>query len=146
VEGRVVRITNNNERPSAEVLFVGAGSAGLTTDAWAARDAAKVVLVERAPVWAVLRPSRITSGQRRRSTGRRPVNPTGRLVGDGMTYRDWIVSADADRFEPANTFEACRRRRGSCAGANDVRQGSQRGGASRQSVSTGGTWHAYRKH
>jgi len=122
VEGRVVRITNNNERPSAEVLFVGAGSAGLTTEAWAARYAAKVVLMGRAPVWAVLRPSRITSGQHRRSKGQRPVNPTGLLVGDTMTYRDWIISAHADGFEPANTFETCRRRGGGCAGAYDVRQ------------------------
>jgi hypothetical protein len=140
-----MRIANNNGRPPADLLM-GAGTAGLTTKACAARDAANMVLMERAPAWAVLRPSRITSGQRRRSTGRRPVNPTGPLVGDAMTYRDWIISADADGFEPANTVEACRRRGCGCAGANDVRQGSQRGSASRQSVSTGGTWHAYRKH
>jgi hypothetical protein len=141
-----MRITSNNGRPPADLLLVGAGMAGLTTKSCSARDAANMVLMERAPVSAVLRPSRITSGQRRRSTGRRPVNPMGPLVGDAMTYRDWIISADADGFEPANTFEACRRRGGGRAGANDVRQGSQRGGASRQSVSTGGTWHAYRKH
>ena len=142
-----MRITSNNGRPPADLLLVGAGTAGLTTKAGAARDAANIVLMQRAPVWAVLRPSRITSGQHRRSTtGRRPVNPTGPLVGDAMTYRDWIISADADGLELANTFEACRRRGGGCAGANDVRRGSQRGGASRQSVSTGGTWHAYRKH
>jgi hypothetical protein len=141
-----MRITSNNGRPPADLLLVGAGMAGLTTKSCSARDAANMVLMERAPVSAVLRPSRITSGQRRRSTGRRPVNPMGPLVGDAMTYRDWIISADADGFEPANTVEACRRRGGGCAGANDVRQGSQRGSASRQSVSTGGTWHAHRKH
>ena len=141
-----MRITSNNGRPPADLLLVGAGTAGLTTKAGAARDAANIVLMQRAPVWAVLRSSRITSGQHRRSTtGRRPVNPTGPLVGDAMTYRDWIISADAAGFEPASTYEACSRRGGG-AGANDVRQGSQRGGASRQSVSTGGTWHAYRKH
>jgi hypothetical protein len=140
-----MRITNNNGLPPADLLFVGAGTAGLTTKAWAARDAANIVLRERSRVW-VLRPSRVTSGQHRRSTGRRQVNPTGPLVGDAMTYRDWIISADADGLELANTFEACRRRGGGCAGGNDVRQGSQRGGASRQSVSSGGTWHAYRKH
>jgi hypothetical protein len=95
-----MRITSNNGRPPADLLLVGAGMAGLTTKSCSARDAANMVLMERAPVSAVLRPSRITSGQRRRSTGRRPVNPMGPLVGDAMTYRDWIISADADGSSP----------------------------------------------
>jgi hypothetical protein len=95
-----MRITNNNGRPPADLLLVGAGMAGLTTKSCSARDAANIVSRERSRVWAVLRPSRITSGQHRRSTGRRPVNPTGPLVGDAMTYRDWIISADADGSSP----------------------------------------------
>lgn len=44
----------------------------------------------------------------------------GLLVGDAVTYRDWITGSYVEGIEPANTFEACRRRGARCAVAADV--------------------------
>jgi succinate dehydrogenase/fumarate reductase flavoprotein subunit len=44
----------------------------------------------------------------------------GLLVGDAVTYRDWITGSYVEGIAPANTFEACRRRGARCAVAADV--------------------------
>jgi succinate dehydrogenase/fumarate reductase flavoprotein subunit len=44
----------------------------------------------------------------------------GLLVGDAVTYRDWITGSYVEGIPAANTFEACRRRGARCAVADDV--------------------------
>jgi hypothetical protein len=44
----------------------------------------------------------------------------GLLVGDAVTYRDWITGSYVDGIEPANTFDACRRRGARCAVAATI--------------------------
>jgi succinate dehydrogenase/fumarate reductase flavoprotein subunit len=44
----------------------------------------------------------------------------GLLIGDAVTYRDWITGSYVEGIAPANTFEACRRRGARCAVAADV--------------------------
>jgi succinate dehydrogenase/fumarate reductase flavoprotein subunit len=44
----------------------------------------------------------------------------GLLVGDAVTYRDWITGSYVEGSAAANTFEACRRRGARCAVADDV--------------------------
>jgi succinate dehydrogenase/fumarate reductase flavoprotein subunit len=44
----------------------------------------------------------------------------GLLIGDAVTYRDWITGSYVEGIAPANTFEACRRRGARCAVAGDV--------------------------
>lgn len=44
----------------------------------------------------------------------------GLLIGDAVTYRDWITGSYVAGIPPANTFEACRRRGARCAVAADV--------------------------
>jgi len=42
------------------------------------------------------------------------------LIGDAVTYRDWITGSYVEGIPPANTFEACRRRGARCAIAADT--------------------------
>jgi succinate dehydrogenase/fumarate reductase flavoprotein subunit len=44
----------------------------------------------------------------------------GLLVGDAVTYREWINGSYVEGIPAANTFEACRRRGARCAVADDV--------------------------
>ena len=44
----------------------------------------------------------------------------GLLVGDAVTYREWITGSYVAGIPAANTFEACRRRGARCAVADDV--------------------------
>jgi succinate dehydrogenase/fumarate reductase flavoprotein subunit len=44
----------------------------------------------------------------------------GLLVGDAVTYREWITGSYVEGIPAANTFEACRRRGARCAVADDV--------------------------
>lgn len=44
----------------------------------------------------------------------------GLLIGDAVTYREWITGSYVAGIPPANTFEACRRRGARCAVAGDV--------------------------
>lgn len=44
----------------------------------------------------------------------------GLLVGDAVTYREWIKGSYVEGIPAANTFEACRRRGARCAVADDV--------------------------
>jgi hypothetical protein len=44
----------------------------------------------------------------------------GLLVGDAVTYREWITGSYVEGIKAANTFEACRRRGARCAVADDV--------------------------
>jgi len=44
----------------------------------------------------------------------------GLLVGDAVTYREWITGSYVAGIPAANTFEACRRRGARCAIADDV--------------------------
>jgi len=44
----------------------------------------------------------------------------GLLVGDSVTYREWITGTYVEGIPPANTFEACRRKGARCAVAEDL--------------------------
>jgi hypothetical protein len=46
----------------------------------------------------------------------------GLLVGDAVTYREWITGSYVEGIPAANTFEACRRRGARCAVADDVEE------------------------
>jgi succinate dehydrogenase/fumarate reductase flavoprotein subunit len=44
----------------------------------------------------------------------------GLLVGDSVTYREWITGTYVEGIPPTNTFEACRRKGARCAVAEDL--------------------------